>query len=607
MLEIGLLGTLQVVHRGVHVTPSAPKVRQVLALLALRANATVPLHQLVQELWEEHPPSSAATTLQTYIYQLRKLPGLSDQQSASRGAGHALVTTPGGYQLSVPHGCLDIQEFGELADRGRAAIEKGGMAEGADLLQRALSVWRGPALGDLTLGPVIGIDAIRLEERRYEVLEQRIDADLLLGRHHQLISELTALAADNLTREALHAKLMLSLHRAGRRPEALEVFQRLRAVLARELGLEPCSELQRLHQQVLAGDSRLDLPEGPVTVHPAPGGEPPVTLPADVPLSGRGTECDQVREALTEYGDSQGPMCVAVGGPPGAGSTAVAVAVAHRLGDVFTDGRLYVSFGEPAASRPVEDVLADLLTAVGHRRTDLPEGRAERARLLRAWTAGRRVLLVVDDVTASHQITDLLPADVGSALLVVGLRRLASSQIRTRVDIGPLRAEDAADLCLTTLGRGLQPADEPGLWMLLDLCDHLPGPVIEAVNLLALRPHWTVWRLIDWMKRERQRTAPAQRTHPCDHLVRRSGCLAPALREVLAKLAAGSQMVVTVEKVASALGRSTIEAEEELEELVELFLLNVELSVDGPPTEAFFRYRIPQLLRTALQVTPVYA
>lgn len=96
MLQIGLLGTLQVVHEGVHVTPSAPKVRQVLALLALRANATVPLHQLVEELWEEHPPSSAATTLQTYIYQLRKLPGLCDQHrpGPAEDGGAALRTTP---------------------------------------------------------------------------------------------------------------------------------------------------------------------------------------------------------------------------------------------------------------------------------------------------------------------------------------------------------------------------------------------------------------------------------------------------------------------------------------------------------------------------------
>ncbi|MFJ8107265.1 BTAD domain-containing putative transcriptional regulator [Streptomyces sp. NPDC096132] len=606
MLQIRLLGTLQVVHRGVHVTPSAPKVRQVLALLALRTNSTVPLHQLVQELWEERPPSSAATTLQTYIYQLRKLPGLSDRQPGSPATGHALMTTPGGYQLSGPQGCLDTQEFGELADRGRAAIDKGALAEGADLLQRALAVWRGPALSDLTPGPVIGIDALRLEERRYEVLEQRINADLLLGRHHQLISELTALAADNPTREGLHAKLMLSLHRAGRRPEALEAFQRLRGVLARELGLEPCSELQRLHQQVLSGDSRLDLPEGPVSVHPAPGGEPPVTLPADVPLIGRQTECADVRKALTEYADAQGPMCVAVGGPPGAGSTAVAVAVAHRLGDVFTDGRLYTSFGDPASPRPVEDVLADLLTAVGHRRAELPEGRADRARLLRAWTAGRRVLLVVDDVMASHQITDLLPADAGSAVVVVGARRLGGSRIRMRVDVGPLRAEDAADLCRAALGRGPQLADDHGLRMLLDLCDHLPGPVIEAVNLLALRPHWTVWRLIDWMNRERQ-PAPAQRTHPCDHLVRRSGCLDLALREAVGKLAAGARKVVTVEEVASVLGRSTLEAEELLEELVELFLLGVELSVADSPTEGFFQYRLPRLLRTALRGAPVYA
>ncbi|MGP3949156.1 AfsR/SARP family transcriptional regulator [Streptomyces sp. 7N604] len=602
-------------HDGVHVTPSAPKVRQVLALLALRANTTVPLHQLVEELWEERPPSSAATTLQTYIYQLRKLPGLCDPQLSGPSVGtRALLTTPGGYRLSVPSDCLDAQEFGELAMRGRQAMEKGTVAEAADLLQRALTVWRGPALSDLAPGPIVGIDALRLEEQRYEVLEERINADLLLGRHHRLISELTALAADNPTREGLHAKLMLSLYRAGRRPEALEVFQRIRRVLTRELGLEPCSELQRLHQQVLAGDRGLDLPGGQTTVHGAPAGGPPVTLPADVPLVGREADLLHVGRMLSEaagsvgsaYGGTDGPRCVAVAGPPGAGTTAFTVHLAHRLGDAFPDGRLYVSFGDPADPVCVEEVLACLLEAVGYRRSDLPPHRADRARMFSAWTSGRRVLLVVDDVASADQVTDLLPADAGSAVLASGYRRLYGSQFKVRVDLPPLGSERSLELFLSALGRDRTLDDAQGLHMMLDLCGDLPGPMLEAVGLLALRPHWSIRQLIDWLSRDRPAAVAHQRPHPFHHVVRRCGRLEPRLRDTLAKLAWEATGTLTVEQAAGILDRDPDETEELLEELVEFFLLGVDMASD-PATARFFQYRLPPLVRTALRAMPVRA
>ncbi|MEU6079075.1 BTAD domain-containing putative transcriptional regulator [Streptomyces sp. NPDC047108] len=584
-----------------HVTPSAPKVRQVLALLALRANTTVPLHQLVEELWEERPPSSAATTLQTYIYQLRKLPGLCDPQHPGPAVGtRALLTTPGGYRLSVPTDCLDSQEFGDLAARGRESLERGSVAEAADLLQRALTVWRGPALSDLAPGPIVGIDALRLEEQRYEVLEERIDADLLLGRHHRLISELTALAADNPTREGLHAKLMLSLYRAGRRPEALEVFQRIRRVLTRELGLEPCSELQRLHQQVLAGDRGLDLPGGRTAVHGAPAGGPPVTLPADAPLVGREADLLHVGRMLSEPGGTDGPRCVAVSGPPGAGTTSFTVHVAHRLGDAFPDGRLYVSFGNPADPLSIDEVLASLLEAVGHRRADLPPHRADRARMFHAWTAGRRVLLVVDDVAATDQVTDLLPADSGSAVLVAGYRRLYGSQFKARVDLPPLGSERSLELFLGALGRGRTLGDAPGLHTMLDLCGDLPGPTLEAVGLLALRPHWSIRQLIDWLSRDRPAVVAHQRPHPFHHVVRRCGRLEPRLRDALAKLAWESTGDLTVEQAAVILAKDADETEELLEELVEFFLLGVDMATD-PTTERFFQYRLAPLVRTALR------
>ncbi|MFH8882331.1 BTAD domain-containing putative transcriptional regulator [Streptomyces californicus] len=596
VLQIGLLGTLQVVNDGVNVTPSAPKVRQVLALLALRANGTVPLHQLVEELWEERPPSSAATTLQTYIYQLRKLPGLN------------LETTPGGYRLSVPRDSLDSIRFAELADRGRRAMEDGRVTEAADLLHEALAVWRGPALSDLTPGPIVGIDALRLAEQRYEVLEERIDADLMLGRHHRLISELTALAADNPTREGLHAKLMLSLYRAGRRPDALEVFQRIRRVLIRELGLEPYSELQWLHQQVLAGDRGLDLPAGRVVgraVYPAAtAAQEPVKLPADAPLIGRDAELDKVGRMLREPA-GQGPTCVCVAGAPGVGTTSFTVALAHRLADAFPDGRLYVSFGDPATPRTVGDVLGELLEAIGHVRAGLPAETAERAALLRAWTAGRRVLLVVDHVSDAHQVTPLLPEDSRSAVLVAGYRRLYGGHFGTPVDLSPIGPEQSLELFFGSLGRERLLGDGSARLM-LDLFGGLPGPMAEAVGLLELRPHWSVRQLVDWMSRGRPAAPTHERPHPFHHVRRRCGGLDPRAGDALVKLAGEADEVLTVEQAARILDMGSDAAEEFLEELVEFFLLEVDLVRDGS-SERYFQYRMPRLLRMALRTAAVGA
>ncbi|WP_182665233.1 AfsR/SARP family transcriptional regulator [Streptomyces calidiresistens] len=597
------------------VTPSAPKVRQVLALLALRANDTVPHHQLVEELWEERPPTSAATTLQTYIYQLRKLPGLGHQSPVGPGRDvPALLTTPGGYRLSLPSSCTDVKEFDELVIRARRAMEEGAITEGAEALHRALAVWRGPVLADLSMGPVVGIDILRLTEKRYEVLEERIDADLVLGRHHRLTSELSALAADHPTREGLHAKLMLALHRAGRRSEALEVFQRLRRVLADELGIEPGADIQRLHQQVLAGDRALDPPRptgspGSRRGVPAPrrprapeAATPPASvLPPDVPLIGRSDEVDLAVGLLTEepeggFGEeSGGPRCVAVVGPPGVGVTAFGVHVAHRLRTAFPDGRFHVSFGDPDDPLGVDDVLASLLGAAGFRPSGLPAERAERARLFRSWTAGRRVLIVVDEVTTARQITDLLPAEAGSALLVTGHHRLHDTRFTARMELRPLGTRQALELIRQALGRERLHTDPIGLRELLDLCGGLPGPLLGAGALLALRPHWTMRQLIDWMSRMCSEPAVVRRHQPWRCVARCCSALHPRLRDVLARLA-GEDGFVTVEQAAVLLETGIEEAGELLEELVECFLVDADISTD-PTTSWFFQYRVPPLVR----------
>ncbi len=276
-MDIEVLGTLAVREQGVSITPTAPKPRQVLALLALHADQVVPVAALIEELWAGAPPRSARTTLQTYVLQLRALIATALEQGAAAEAGgetagaaaaagrrrtakDVLVTLPGGYLLNSGGGTSDVREFDRLAGTGYRAMDADDFPGAARLLREALSLWSGPAFADVQGGAQLDMEARRLEETRLCALDQRIEADLRLGRHRELLAELTVLASRYRTHENLHGQFMLALHRSGRRGEALDVYQRLRATLVRELGIEPSASLRRLQRSILmaAPENQLD-------------------------------------------------------------------------------------------------------------------------------------------------------------------------------------------------------------------------------------------------------------------------------------------------------------------------------------------------------------
>ncbi|GGT34669.1 SARP family transcriptional regulator [Streptomyces kurssanovii] len=278
-MDIDVLGELAVRENGVSVTPTAPKPRQVLALLALHADRVVPVAQLTEELWGQRPPRSARTTLQTYVLQLRELisaalvhdtpprtphpapapapprtsrgSGQDAPADGRRSAKDVLVTSPGGYLLNTSGGTSDVREFELLAGQGYRAMDAGDFAGAARQLREALALWTGSALAGVQTGVLLEMHARRLEETRLCALDQRIEADLRLGRHRELLGELTVLVSRYRTHENLHGQFMLALHRSGRRSEALEVYQRLRGALVRELGLEPSAALRRLQRSIL--------------------------------------------------------------------------------------------------------------------------------------------------------------------------------------------------------------------------------------------------------------------------------------------------------------------------------------------------------------------
>jgi SARP family transcriptional regulator, regulator of embCAB operon len=241
--------------------PKAPKQRKLLALLVLYANSVVTADECVDELWGEEPPPSAASTLHTYIMQIRKALDRGGLELIPRG--ERLVTVGRGYSLAMEQGELDLQVFQDLAEEGRRALAEQDDARAAELLGQALALWRGPALVDVPAGPILRTKILGLNELRLSTLEDRIDADLRLGRHRQLLSELSMLVEHHPLHENFSAQLMIALYRSGRSTDALRVYQRLYRMLAEEFGIEPSRALRCLQQAVLRSDPKLDLREAP--------------------------------------------------------------------------------------------------------------------------------------------------------------------------------------------------------------------------------------------------------------------------------------------------------------------------------------------------------
>jgi DNA-binding SARP family transcriptional activator len=248
MLKCRTLGLLDVTAGHRPATPTAPKVRQVLALLLARRNTMVPVPAITAELWDASPPRSATAIVQTYVYQLRKLLQTDSETAADTGP---VVTGATGYLLRVDPGECDAERFEDLTERGRAALDGGDPRRAADLLTAALALWNGPPFSDVAQGPFLQAYAMRLEERHLHALELRIGAGLCLGRHRELVGELKELACVHPLHEWFHGSLIIALQSCGRRAEALQVYQRLQKVLREELGLDPSPGLQQIRQHVL--------------------------------------------------------------------------------------------------------------------------------------------------------------------------------------------------------------------------------------------------------------------------------------------------------------------------------------------------------------------
>ncbi|MFF6954712.1 BTAD domain-containing putative transcriptional regulator [Streptomyces iakyrus] len=259
-MDIRLLGSLAAEVDGVSIVPTAGKPRQILALLALEHGHIVPVATLIEELWDQAPPRSAMTTLQTYVLTLRRNLGTAMGPGLPGAVKEVIATRHGGYLLQLPADRIDAARYETLLAAGQDAAGKGDDESCATLLRQALDLWQGEPLADVPLGPVLAAEALRLRESRLVAVERRIDAELRLGRHGVLLGELTALTTRHPRHEGLHAQTMVALYRSGRRAAALEVYQRLRTRLVADLGVEPSPQLSRLQHAVLTDDPVLDDP-----------------------------------------------------------------------------------------------------------------------------------------------------------------------------------------------------------------------------------------------------------------------------------------------------------------------------------------------------------
>lgn len=248
MLQFRILGPLEVWNDRRSCAPTAPRALVTLALLIVRANHVVSLETIIKELWDDHPPRSGATTAQTYVYQLRRL---IDDDVATGTGKDVLITKSPGYALLVDPEQIDLFRFQRLTSEAHRLMEIDRPDLAAGKLREALDMWPGPPLANVEPGPVLEGHVAALEEQRMQALNLRIEADLRLGRHHQMVAELRSLTVEYPYNEWYHSLLVFTLGRIGRRHEALEAYSRTCRVLSEELGLRPSNELRRIQEAVL--------------------------------------------------------------------------------------------------------------------------------------------------------------------------------------------------------------------------------------------------------------------------------------------------------------------------------------------------------------------
>jgi DNA-binding SARP family transcriptional activator len=468
-------------------------------MLALNANRVTPVDQLVSALWDIEPPSTARGQIQTCVSGLRK-------QFGSNGHPGEIRTRSPGYVLEIAPNDLDIEEFTTLVASARLKAGEGSLAEASGILRQALSLWRGPALADVD-SDLVQRAAAKFEDARLSAIEGRIQLDLALGHHQEVISELATLVDEYPLRERLAEFHMLALYRSGRQGDALEVGRRTRATLVEELGVEPGHDLQKLAAAILNRDPALDLVteavEPPIETEQRTA-EPeahPRQLPASIAdFTGREGAIEEIKQILScgqrKESASYAVPIVSISGKGGVGKSCLAIRAAHELSDYFPDGVLFGSLQNPGEGDPISELLARFLHALGVSGSAMPEGVLERAQLYRSKVAGKKLLVVLDDVANEDQALPLLPGDPTCAVITTSRMRLSGLFGAHWVDVDEFETDIAMTLLVKIIGQARVQAEQESSAQLVKLCGGLPLALRIVGARLASRPHWHISALV---------------------------------------------------------------------------------------------------------------
>jgi DNA-binding SARP family transcriptional activator len=494
--RFSILGPLSVTGEQGRACGLEPRQARVLAVLLLAANRVVARQQLIDAVWDETPPATARRQLQNCVSSLRR------RLAAAGAAAQVIVADGPGYRIRVGDGQLDAQVFLDRLGQAQALRAAGRFAEAVDRFREGLALWRGPALAGCP-GQAIGAGAARLDERRVAALESCVDLELRLGRHAQLVGELTELVAAHPLREGLVGRLMRALDGSGRRAEALAAFRALTTRLADELGLDPSQSLRELHGAILrnematAGEPAPDpvANAGPVThadpltradavADPAAG--PVRVVPRQLPVAvrhfvGRAAELKELTGLIADA-DAPGATVVitAIDGSAGIGKTAMAVHWAHRVAEDFPDGQLYVNLrGFDPHCPPVAagEAIRGFLDAFQVPAGQIPAGLDAQAALYRSLIAGRRVLVLLDNARDADQVRPLLPGSPTCLALVTSRNRLTSlvaAESAHLVTLDVLTPGESQDLLARRLGPEQLAREPEAVRDLVTRCARLP-------------------------------------------------------------------------------------------------------------------------------------
>jgi predicted ATPase/DNA-binding SARP family transcriptional activator len=449
---------------------TAAKQKAILALLLLHRDEVVSVDLLKEALWEDSPPTTAATALQGYVSQLRRM-----LDSGVEGGAALLVTSAPGYSLTATSEQVDFSRFEQLTASGREALAAGEGDRAAALLAEALALWRGPPLADFSYEGWAQAPIGRLEELRLSALEDRIEADLACGRHGELVGELESLIAEHPLRERLRGQLMLALYRGGRQADALEAYQAARRTLLEELGIDPGPELQDLNRRILNQDDSLAAPRRAAI-------SSRIELPAPATsLIGRRDELAALKDLLGR----EDIRLVTLTGPGGTGKTRLALEAATESLDAYTDGVFWVSLAPLSDSELVVPTIGQVLGAENEVTTDIGE---------------KQLLLVLDNlehlVDCAPQLSALLAGSPRLTMLVTSREPLHVSG-EHEYPVPPLPQGDAVALFIER-ARQHKPNFEPdeAVTRITRRLDGLPLALeLAAARIKLLDPEQMLERL----------------------------------------------------------------------------------------------------------------